>query len=320
MLETLGIIGIIYIILYSFKLTDEVTKKSTNEMESKNQNSNSQSAGNETEKNGLGTSETICAQSENEWLAGVMDGDGNWDVRILNGKRVLKAISIKLSVRDARILYRIQTMLHVGRIVAVGPQLAMYVVSDRVGMTNFLNRVNGEIRLKVPGLKEACTILNIEYKIANPKVPKGSAYLAGLLDTEGSVVINYPGNRIDMAFEFTQNEYTLALDLSEVIEGAKPVVRKFEKRNQTQDKVFYSIRHVYENVGNMQRIYNYFKKNRCYSDFKYYRVMKIKRFLELRPYKSYPKDSVEFKLYNEFLKDFYTHLNEGKPLPSYIVH
>ncbi|MBS1758363.1 MAG: hypothetical protein JSU03_13900 [Bacteroidetes bacterium] len=66
MLETLGIIGIIYIILYSFKITDEVTKKSTNEMESKNQNSNSQSAGNETEKNGLGTSETICAQSENE--------------------------------------------------------------------------------------------------------------------------------------------------------------------------------------------------------------------------------------------------------------
>lgn len=61
-----------------------------------------------------------------KWLAGVIDGDGNFDLRSLKSKtgntKKLKAIRIKLHNKDIRILTRIQNVLHMGRI-----------NSDRVG-------------------------------------------------------------------------------------------------------------------------------------------------------------------------------------------
>ena len=47
-------------------------------------------------------------------------------------------------------------------------------------------------------------------------------------------------------------------------------------------------------------LYNYFMKNRLYSDFKFYRVSKIKPFIAIRDYKNKPKNSAEFKVYSEF--------------------
>jgi LAGLIDADG endonuclease len=49
-------------------------------------------------------------------LAGIIDGDGNFDLRKLKNKLVLKAIRIKLHNRDIRILTYIQNTLHIGRI------------------------------------------------------------------------------------------------------------------------------------------------------------------------------------------------------------
>lgn len=69
-------------------------------------------------ENCKGFSETIrqlSNLSEDEkffhWFAGVIDGDGNFDVRQINSKQVLKCIRIKLHVRDVRILTRIQNYL-----------------------------------------------------------------------------------------------------------------------------------------------------------------------------------------------------------------
>ncbi|MBS0186151.1 MAG: hypothetical protein JSS34_07440 [Proteobacteria bacterium] len=248
----------------------------------------------------------------------MVDGDGKFDIRIINNKRVLKSIRIKISVRDARILYRIRNLLHVGRIRVEGPNLVTYIVSDRAGMTTLVRQINGHIRLKMAEFEETCKLLNETYKPAEAKVPRNSGYLSGLIDADGSIILNYVNNRIEMSLELNQNENTMALDLSEAIEGISPSVHKFEKRNQSKDKIYYSIRIVYDKISHMGPIYRYFKSHRCYSDFKFYRVMQIKRFLKIRQYKEYPIDSVEYKIYNEFLKEFNTHLNEDKPLPAYI--
>jgi len=47
-----------------------------------------------------------------KWLAGVIDGDGNFDIRKLESKLVLTQIRIKLHNRDIRILTRIQNTLN----------------------------------------------------------------------------------------------------------------------------------------------------------------------------------------------------------------
>ena len=49
--------------------------------------------------------------------------------------------------------------------------------------------------------------------------------------------------------------------------------------------------------------------NRLYSDFKFYRVSKIKSFLWIRDFKAYPKNSLEFKKYSEFVLDWIQYKN-----------
>jgi hypothetical protein len=48
-------------------------------------------------------------------------------------------------------------------------------------------------------------------------------------------------------------------------------------------------------------IYDYFMHNRLYSDIKFYRVSKIKPFIEIRGYKTSPKGSIEHKIYSDFM-------------------
>ena len=59
----------------------------------------------------------------------------------------------------------------------------------------------------------------------------------------------------------------------------------------------------------MVYLYDYFMKNRLYSDFKFYRVSKIKGFIVVRDYKNEAKDSIEFKIYSEFILDWIQYKN-----------
>jgi len=75
-------------------------------------------------ENCKGFSETVRQLPEIEdskfwnWFAGIIDGDGNFDIRVnpTSNKRVLKQIRIKLHNRDLRILRRIQDYLHSGAV------------------------------------------------------------------------------------------------------------------------------------------------------------------------------------------------------------
>lgn len=279
-----------------------------------------QSAGNPL----AGSSETIRKLSvkEREWLAGIIDGDGNLDIQNLknyNIKRTLKQIRITQHPRDSKILYKVKDLLG-GKIRSKGKLYIIWTISTKELMTNCLNELNGHIRLKVESFKEACKLSNITYIESNYTVEPDSAYLSGLIDTDGSIVFNSSGNKIDVVLEFQENEYSSKLDLSKVIPDTKVTVYRLQKRNQTADKIFYSIRFTYQGVDNMLPLYQYFLQNRLYSDFKFYRAMKIKRFLELRCFYKYAKDSPEYKLYIDFLKDFFTHMNEQKSLPPYLTN
>ena len=102
-----------------------------------------------------------------KWLAGVIDGDGNFDIRKLNSKLVLKAIRIKLHNRDVRILTRRasqQNELHMGRIRAdKNKPHSLWIISKREEMLWLITNLNGLIRIKVdsasPPPQKACNLL-----------------------------------------------------------------------------------------------------------------------------------------------------------------
>ena len=144
-------------------------------------------------------------------------------------------------------------------------------------------------------------ISNKHYKEANYKFEPYDPYFAGLVDTDGSIVFNYTGNRIECNLEFERNEFSSKLNFDNVIPNYKPAVSFRESHN--------SITYKYQNVKGMVFLYDYFMKNRLYSDFKFYRVSKINKFIEVREFKNEPKDSLEFKKYSEFVLDWIQYRN-----------
>lgn len=243
------------------------------------------------------------------WFAGIIDGDGNFDIRknASNEQRVLKQIRIKLHNRDIKILNRIQNYLHKGRIKAdKNKPYSTYTVSTKEDMKYILEHVNGLIRLKVPGFKESCFLYNIKYIEADYNIKLYDPYYAGLIDTDGSIVFNYAGNRIECNLEFEYNKYSSKLNFDNTIFNSKPTILK---RSRTSDKEFSSIAFKFQNVSNMLFVYDYFMRNRLYSDMKFYRVSKIKPFMEIRKYKTSPKESIEHKIYSDFMIDWIKYNN-----------
>lgn len=243
------------------------------------------------------------------WFAGVIDGDGNFDIRnSTTNKRVLKAIRIKIHNRDIRMLAYIQNELHMGRIRAEkNKPHSTWVISTRNEMEYIINQLNGLIRLKVKGFKESCEIYNINYIEADYNIKPYDPYFAGLIDTDGSIIFNYGGNRIECSLEFRNYECSAKLNLDNVIPGYKPYV--LERRPKWNGKEFQSLLFRWQTVGGMVPLYDYFMKNRLYCDFKFYRISKIKEFISIRHLHNAPKDSVEYKIYSNFVLDWIQYMN-----------
>jgi len=240
------------------------------------------------------------------WLAGIIDGDGHFDIRKKSSNQfILKAIRIKVNNRDIRILTRIQNYLHFGRIRSdKNKPYSIYIISIEKDMKYLINRLNGLIRIKVPGFKKSCVYLNIDYIEPNYNIESFDPYFSGLIDTDGSIVFNYHCNRIECNLEFKYNEYTKKLNFENTIPYYKPYILERKHNNKSSRKEYKSIAFKYQTVKGMIYLYDLFIRNRLYSDFKYYRATKIKRFLEIRDYNKEPKNSLEFKIYSDFLLDW----------------
>lgn len=247
------------------------------------------------------------------WFAGIIDGDGNFDIRVnpTSNKRVLKQIRIKLHNRDLRILKRIQDHLHMGKIrTDKNKPYSIYIVSTKETMMYILKNLNGLIRIKVPGFKEACNLYNIDYIEPNYNIGLYDPYFSGLVDTDGSIVFNYAGNRIECNLEFQYNEYTSKLNFDNTILNCKPAILNRKKSSRLGgSKDYTSIAFKFQNVNNMLFIYDYFMHNRLYCNMKFYRVTKIKSFIEIRKYKTSPRYSVEHKIYSDFMIDWIKYEN-----------
>nr|YP_008816007.1 putative LAGLIDADG homing endonuclease [Closterium baillyanum]AGZ90273.1 putative LAGLIDADG homing endonuclease [Closterium baillyanum] len=247
----------------------------------------------------------------NNWLAGIIDGDGNFDIQ----KGAKQSLRIKLHNRDIRILTRIQNFLHIGKIRSVkNKPHSIYIVSKREDLLKIIYRINGKIRLKVLSFQKVCEINNIATLQLIILLRLATApYFAGLVDTDGSIVFNYSCNRIECNLELKYNEYSSKLNLNWVIPNTKPNVLLLKKKNQqtkaNPEKIFKSIAFRFQSVSGMIPVYDYFMKNRLYSDFKFYRLSKIKPFFEIRQFCSAPFDSAEFGIYSNFVLNFIQHLN-----------
>nr|YP_052716.2 cox1-i5 protein [Starmerella bacillaris]AAR10346.2 cox1-i5 protein [Starmerella bacillaris] len=236
-----------------------------------------------------------------EWLAGMIDGKGNFDLRKNDNTNLLelKTIRIKLHNRDLRMLTRIQNKLHMGRINTINNKpYSLWMMSTKEEMSYMINNLNGLIRLKYDNFMKSCNYLNIPIIMPDYNIKPYSPYLSGLIDTDGSMMFNYSKNRMDCSLLFKYNKYSNKLNLDNVMPNYSPY-RKINKN---------SMLFRYQNVNGMILMYNYCMKNRLFCDFKFYRITKMPYFMQMRKFK-YSKNIKEYLLYKSFTLNFIKYEN-----------
>ena len=129
----------------------------------------------------------------NEWLAGIVDGDGCF---YINKKENSISFEVTTHITDIRVVTNIKNILKVGTVKKRShSQSVRYRVKAKVAILDILNRLNGKLYnpARVTQFIAACEMVGI-----TPRVPtefsfmekKSYAYLAGLIDADGSLVLS----------------------------------------------------------------------------------------------------------------------------------
>ena len=97
----------------------------------------------------------------NEWLAGIIDGDGS----LLVSKLGYCSCEITMDKHDYHTLMSIKNKLGGSVTLRSGVNAYRYRLHNRIGMIDLINRINGNIRnsQRVPALIKVCNNLNITY-------------------------------------------------------------------------------------------------------------------------------------------------------------
>jgi len=146
----------------------------------------------------VGTSETTRATSFcsketrfNQWLAGLIDGDGSLQV----SKAGYSSCEITVALADERMLRIIQNKLGGSIKPRSGVQAIRWRLHNRSGMLELINRVNGYIRhsSRLVQLNRVCALLSV--KLLSPyTLHNKHGWFAGFFDADGTIGYYFKGN------------------------------------------------------------------------------------------------------------------------------
>ena len=121
----------------------------------------------------------------NQWLAGVIDGDGYLAIQKSNNIAVCE---ITMGLEDEYLLAQIKQKLGGYIRLRSGARAVRYRLSTQTGMINLLNRINGFCynSIRIEQLKKLCKKFSIDYIHPCP-LTIDSAYTAGFFDADGTI-------------------------------------------------------------------------------------------------------------------------------------
>ena len=156
----------------------------------------------------VGTSETtrplslnICNENSwNEWLAGLIDGDGS----LLINKSGYASCEITMELKDEHALAIVKQKLGGYIKLRSGVKAIRYRLHDKKGMINLINRINGNIRhtSRLKQLESLCLLYNIPIKYpANISYDNG--WFSGFFDADGSITYSVKNNYPQLSLNVT---------------------------------------------------------------------------------------------------------------------
>ena len=156
----------------------------------------------------------------NQWLAGLIDGDGSLQV----SKAGYSSCEITVALADESMLLYIQSRAGGTIKKRFGVQAVRWRLQNRQGMLALVNRINGYIRhsSRLEQLKRVCILLDI--KILNPDLLHNQhGWFAGFFDVDGTIGYYFKGaganNRPQLTLSVTNKLYSDIVYFSTIFGG-----------------------------------------------------------------------------------------------------
>ena len=126
----------------------------------------------------------------NEWLSGLIDGDGS----LLISKQGYISCEITMSLNDEYALRYIQNKLGGSVKLRSGAKALRYRLHNRESIINLINRINGKIRhsARLKQLNLLCTKLGMQL-IMPDKLHYEHGWFSGFFDADGTITISCKG-------------------------------------------------------------------------------------------------------------------------------
>jgi hypothetical protein len=218
----------------------------------------------------------------NEWLSGVIDGVGNFNLT----KKGIARLTIILNIRDKKVLFDIRHKFG-GSIHTIANNNAVkYQLSHKKGLIALLESVNGLIRnpSKLLQMNKLCVKYNIV--LINPKpLTFNNGWLSGLIDSEGLVDFNEVSGQVFISIN-QKNKYLL-----------DPLVYLYGGRIKMSLKTEVFVYIIYRKIELFKLIDNYFIKYPLRTK-KFHRINLIKEYY-LKKISSNNQDVIKL---NEWVK------------------
>jgi len=262
----------------------------------------------------------------NQWFAGLTDGDGCF---YINKKE--KNISYELTVHifDSRVVYDIKNKLKAGSVLKRSNSNSIrYRVKSREVIENIIDRLNGRLynEARIKQFEKACQLLNKQYVTPSSLLSKDDSYLAGLIDSDGSLTINISKSsktdsqisgvegrclRLINSRGANQLRLTIAskyLNNVTLIQKSYNMGVVYTEKANNNNRCPNNKKHIWtlSSYNDFQKLYEYLKKFPLKST-KMHRMRLVFIYFKYKELKYHLKasDSLEFKLWSKLCKAWF---------------
>ena len=219
----------------------------------------------------IGNTDNVSTDPFNEWLAGVIDGDGYFNL----SKKGTARLIITMDIKDKSVLYEIKHKFG-GSIYKIASANALrYQLSHKKGLINLINAVNGNIRnpKRMLQMNKLCNKYNINLIFPKP-LTYYNGWLAGIIDSDGSIHMNIESGQIFISIT-QKDKYIL-----------EPLIKLYSGNIRTINPKIEAFRYdIYRKLEIFNLIDNYFNKYPLRSS-KSNKLNLIKQFYLLRSFRN----------------------------------
>ena len=225
-------------------------------------------------------SRSNTSQEFNEWLSGLIDGDGKFFL----SKKGYAGLEITMDIRDERALQAVKNVYGGSIKLRSNAKALRYRLHHKEGLLRLINDVNGLIRnsYRLVQLNKVC--IKYDLNLISPEnLTFNNGWLSGFFDADGSISINKASWQLSLSA--TQKTAELLNPLIEIYGGYVYI-----DNGSSQSFKWYITKRE-----DVLKLLEYFKNYHTKSD-KIKRIILVKNFYEL-------KDMKAHKISDDYLLD-----------------